>query len=217
VWCPSSGTAAVSPTPDATTWNLHVNTVSRPLQFTRVDSTKTSVAYNPDAVDHLVDGNSMIAQFVSQILPPQTIAAQQIGYGAEMSEVVATNNLFPILRLYGCSVDGTSNLGTMLAGTRGGVELTLTTLTGAGVVAASTAITFNVPWRLVAEWGVGGLPTDLGVDTHNASISFDTTFASGAITLMQSGDTGNGPSMIVFSEDIITSFGGDGASMNIGI
>ena len=205
VWCPSTGTADVSPTPSSATWTLHINTVSRPLQFTRVDSTKTSLAYNPDAADHLVDGNSMIAQFVSQILPPQTIAAQQIGWGAEMLEVAASNNLFPLLRLYGCNVAGTSNLGTMLAGTRQATELA-TSLTGAGFVQAGSAVTFNEPWRLVAEWGVGGLPVNTATDTHNASISFDTTFPTAAMTLIQQGDTGNGPSVIIFSNDIVTNF-----------
>src|SRR3972149_1969335 len=99
VWCPSSGSAAVSPTPDSGTWTLHVNTVSRPLNFTRGNTALTTLAYNPDAADHLVDGNSMIAQFVSQILPPQTIAAQQIVWGARMLEAAASNNLFPLLRL----------------------------------------------------------------------------------------------------------------------
>jgi len=217
LWCPSSGAAAVSPTPDAGTWTLHINTVSRPLNFTRGASAKTSLAYNPDAADHLVDGNSMIAQFVSQVLPPQTIPAQQIGYGAEMLEVVATNNLFSILRLYGCNVAGTTNLGTLLAGTRHTVELT-TALLGSCRVDPGSAVTFNEPWRLVAEWGVGGLPTaSAGVDAHNASISFDESFATGAMILPQDADGGNCPSNIVFSNDIVTSFGSEGASYQIGI
>jgi hypothetical protein len=172
------------------------------LLFTRSDSAKTSLAYNPDGADHIVDGNSMIAQFVSQILPPQTIAAQQIGWGAEMLEVAASNNLFPMLRLYGCNVAGSSNLGTILAGTRQATELG-TSLTGEAYVQAGSAVTFNEPWRLVAEWGVGGLPVNTATDTHNASISFDTNFATGAMTLIQDQDTGNGPSVIVFSGDII--------------
>ena len=216
VWCPSSGSAPVSPTPSAAVWTLHVNAVSRPLNFTRGASTKTSLAYNPDAADHLVDGNSMIAQFVSQILPPQTVPAQQIGYGAEMLEVAASNNLFSILRLYGCNVAGSSNLGTLLAGTRHNVELT-TSLLGSCRVDPGSAVTFNEPWRLVAEWGVGGLPVNTATDTHNASISFDESFATGAMLLMQDADSSNGPSIIVFSTDLITTFGGPKAAYGIGI
>jgi hypothetical protein len=216
VWCPSSGSAPVSPTPSAAVWTLHVNSVSRPLQFTRVDSTKTSLAYNPDAADHLVDGNSMIAQFVSDILPPQTIPAQRIGYGAEMLEVAASNNLFSILRLYGCNVLGTTNLGTLLAGARHTVELT-TALLGSCRVDDGSAVTFNEPWRLVAEWGVGGLPVNTATDTHNASISFDTTFPVGAMVLPQDADGTNPPSVIVFSTDLLTTFGGPKAAYGIGI
>src|SRR3990167_3187951 len=201
-WCPSSGTAAVSPTPAAATWTLHVNTVSRPLNFTRGNTALTTLTYNPDAADHLVDGNSMVAQFVSEILPPQTIAAQQIGWGTEMLETAASNNLFPMLRLYGCNVSGGSNLGTMLVGTRQATELA-TGLAGAAYVQAGSAVTFNEPWRLVAEWGVGGLPVNTATDTHNASMVFGDPFATGAMTLIQNGDTGNGPAVIVFSNDII--------------
>lgn len=217
VWCPSSGSAAVSPTPSSATWTLHINNVSRPIQFTRSDTSKTSLAYNPDGADHLVDGNSMVAQFVSDVLPPQVVPAQRIGYGAEMLEVVATNNLFSILRLYGCNVDGTTNLGTLLAGQRHGVELTAALL-GSCRVDNGSAVTFNEPWRLVAEWGVGGLPTtSAGVDSHNASISFDTTLALGAMTLPQDADGGNCPSIIIFSTDLVTDFGGTEASYGIGI
>jgi hypothetical protein len=217
LWCPSSGSAAVSPTPSAATWTLHVNTVSRPLNFTRGDTALTSLAYNPDGADHLVDGNTMVAQFVSQILPPQTIPAQQIGYFARMLEVAADNNLFPMLRLYGCNVTGTTNLGTILAGTREAGELA-TALTGEGWVRGSgVAVTFNEPWRLVAEWGAGGLPVNVGTDTHNMTIEFGDPLATGVALFIQDADTGAGPAMIIFSNDIITSFEGEGASLNIGL
>ena len=216
LWLPSSGSADVSPTPDTGTWTLHVNTVSRPLNFTRGNTALTTLAYNPDAADHLVDGNSMIAQFVSQILPPQTIAAQQIVWGARMLEAAASNNLFPLLRLYGCDVAGTSNLGTMLAGTRQATELA-TAITGACYAQAGSAVTFNEPWRLVAEWGVGGLPVNTATDTHNASIAFGDPLASGAQNLPQNADTTACTPVIIFSDDIITSFGSEGASYQIGI
>jgi len=218
VWCPSTGTApAVSPTPAAGTWTLHVSSNTRILQFDRVDSAKTTLNYNPDAADHLVDGNSMVCQFVSnEILPPQIIPAQRIGYGAEMSEVAASNNLFSILRLYGCNVAGTTNLGTLLAGARHNVELT-GSLLGSCRVDDGSAVTFNEPWRLVAEWGVGGLPVDTVTDTHNASISFDTTFPVGAMLLPQDADTSNCPSIIVFSNDIQRYPPLGNAKFNIGI
>ncbi|HKZ85998.1 MAG TPA: hypothetical protein VJ793_20380 [Anaerolineae bacterium] len=190
--------------------------MSRPLNFTQGGTALTTLAYNPDAADHLVNGNSMVAQFVSQILPPQAIAAQQIGWGTEMLEVAASNNLFPMLRLYGVNVAGTTNLGTILAGTRQATELG-TSLTGQAYVQAGSAVTFNEPWRLVAEWGVGGLPVNTATDTHNASIVFGDPLATGPMTLIQNQDTGNAPAVIVFSADIITSFGGPVAAYGMGI
>src|SRR3990172_2460326 len=122
-WMPSSGAAAVSPTPAAGTWTLHVSSNSRRMVFQRSNTALTTLAYNPDGADHLVDGNSMVCQFVSDVLPPQTVAAQQILWGARMLEAAASNNLFPLVRIYGCNVAGTSNLGTILAGTRSATQL----------------------------------------------------------------------------------------------
>ncbi len=204
-WLPSSGSAAVSPTPDAATWTLHVNTVSRPLNFVRADTALTTLAYNPDAADHLVDGNTMVAQFVSDLLPPQTVAAQQIGWGARMLEAAASNNLFPMLRLYGCNAAGTTNLGTLLAGTRQATELG-TSLTGAAYTQASTAQTFNEPWRLVAEWGAGGLPVNTATDTHNMSIAFGDPLATGSLNLPQNGDTTACTPVLIFSNDLVLAF-----------
>lgn len=202
-WCPSSGSAAVSPTPDATTWNGHVNSVSRPLLFTRSGTALTTLAYNPDGADHLVDLNSMVAQFVSQILPAQVIPAQQVSWGARYLEAAASNNLFPMLRLYCVNEDGTTNLGNILAGTRQATELG-TGLTAAAYVQAGSAVTLTQNWRLVAEWGAGGLPVNTATDTHNMSIAFGDPNASGSENFPQNGDTTACASIIVFANDIIT-------------
>ncbi len=216
LWCPSSGAAPVSPTPAAGTWTLHVNNVSRPLNLVPGGTALTSLAYNPDGADHLVDGNSMVAQFVSQILPPQVVAAQVIAWGARMLEVAASNNLFPLLRLYGCNVAGSSNLGTLLAGTRQATELA-TALTGAAYAQNGSAITFNEPWRLVAEWGVGGLPVNTAVDTHNATIEFGDPLAAGNVLLAQQADTSACPAIIIMANDLITTFFGPRAAYNLGM
>jgi hypothetical protein len=204
LWLPSSGTAAVSPTPSATDWTLHVNTVSRPLNFTRGDTALTTLAYNPDAADHLVAGTSMIAQFVSQILPPQNVPAQQIAFGARMLEVAAGNNLTLRWKIYGVNVAGSSVLGTILAITAGATELA-TAITGVGRIAVGSSVTFNEPWRLVVEIGVGGTPTTPG--THNASVAFGDPLATGALTLAQDADTGACPAQVIFSNTIEIHFG----------
>jgi len=204
LYVPSSGTAAVSPTPAAADWTLHVNTVSRPLQFTRQNTALTTLAYNPDGADHLVAGTSMIAQFVSQILPPQTIAAQQVALGLRMLEVAAGNNLTPRWKIYGCNVSGSSNLGTILAITSGATELS-TSITGESQAALTTARTFNEPWRLVIEIGVGGTPTTPG--THNASAAFGDPMATGTFQMPQDQDATACTPLLIFSNDIVTTFG----------
>ena len=204
LYVPSSGTAAVSPTPAAADWTLHVNTVSRPLQFTRQNTALTTLAYNPDGADHLVAGTSMIAQFVSQILPPQTIAAQQVALGLRMLEVAAGNNLTPRWKIYGCNVSGSSNLGTILAITSGATELS-TSITGESQAALTTARTFNEPWRLVIEIGVGGTPTTPG--THNASAAFGDPMATGTFQMPQDQDATACTPLLIFSNDIVATFG----------
>ena len=218
LYFPSSGSAPVSPTPAAADWTLHVNTVSRPLNFTRGNTALTTLAYNPDGADHIVDGTSMIAQFVSQILPPQTINAQQVCWGARALEAAASNNLFPTIKIYGCSVDGTTNLGNIKNIFRSAVAELATAITGVCEAFATTgAVTFNVPWRLVVEIGVGGLPVNTATDTHNASFAFGDPLATGAQNLPQNADTTACTPVLIFSEDIITSFGSEGASFQVGI
>lgn len=213
LYLPSSGTAPVSPTPAAADWTLHVNTVSRPLEFTRQNTALTTLAYNPDGADHLVAGTSMIAQFVSAILPPQTVAAQQVCLGLRMLEVASGNNLTPRWKIYGSNVSGSSNLGTICAITSGATELA-TSITGECQAALTTAVTFNEPWRLVIEIGVGGTPTTPG--THNASAAFGDPLASGAISLPQDQDTGACTPLLIFSNDIVATFNVD-PSYSVGV
>jgi hypothetical protein len=206
---PSSGAADVSPTPSATDWDLHVNTVSRPLEFTRGGSATATVIYNPDAADHLVDGNSMNSQFVSQILPPQAIAAQQIACGFRAIEAQATNNLFPCFKIYGCNVAGSSNLGNIVPFFRSAVTELSSADRGVCEAFVGSAVTFNEPWRLVVELGAGGLPVaGAGVDSHNATFTFGSPLTTGALNLPQNTVTGVITAVLLFSNDIITSFGG---------
>jgi hypothetical protein len=150
----------------------------------------------------------MVAQFVSQVLPAQVIAAQNIGWGTRMLEANAGNNLFPMLRLYCVNEAGTTNLGNILAGTRQATELSSTgTLTGAAYTQAGSGVTLTQGWRLVAEWGGGGLPVASGgIQGHNMSIEFGDPLATGAGFLVQRGDTGACPAIILFSDDLIVDF-----------
>lgn len=216
LWLPSSGAAPVSPSPEAG-WG-HQSGNSRVMNLVRGTSALTTLAYNPDGADHLVSVDSLVCQFVSQILPPQVVAAQLVILNALTLEVAASNNLSLSWKLYGCNVAGSSNLGTLLAIGRNGVE-TGTALTGSASSRTCSAVTFNEPWRLVLEIGLGGTPTNSATDTHNGSVQFGEAPASATVpTLPQHADTTTGgPPMLIFSNDLITTFGGDGASLAIGI
>jgi hypothetical protein len=144
----------------------------------------------------------MVAQFVSQILPAQVIPAQQITWGARYLEAAASNNLFPMMRLYCSNEAGTANLGNILVGTRTATEMG-TALTASMVTEAGSAVTLTQGWRLVAEWGGGGLPVNTATDTHNMSIAFGDPSATGSESFPQNADTTACPAMVVFSNDLI--------------
>ncbi len=197
---PSSGSAAVSPTveTDAANWDGHVNAVSRPMNLTNGASARTVLAYAPDAVDHLTDVDSMIAQFVSPVLPAQTIASQQLLFAASCLEANAANNLFLVWKVYAVSVDGTVDLGDLVALQRDDVEMAATQASRTDV-ATSTVFTSSVPFRLVCEVGAGGLPTAGG--NHDFSVQFgeaSTGFPQQAAT----GTAAN--TLLAFNGDIAT-------------
>lgn len=215
-YLPSSGSAAVSPTPSGTDWDGHINSVSRPLNFARANTALTTLAYAPDGADHLVDVSTMCAQFVSQILPPQNVAAQQITFGARCLEAAASNNQFPAWKLYGCSADGTSDLGTLVTWFKSALAEMGTSLTGYCETRAGSSITFDVPWRLVIEIGSDGLPVNTATDTHNHSWAFGDPMATGSQNLPQQADTTACTPMLVFSNDLKTIFNSE-AALGIGI
>lgn len=215
-WLPSSGAAPVSPTPEAG-WG-HQSGNSRVMNLTRGTSALTTLAYNPDGADHLVNVDSLVCQFVSQVLPPQTVAAQLVFLNVLALEVAASNNLQLSWKVYGCNVAGGSNLGTLLAIGRNGVEVG-TSLTGASSSRTCSAVTYNEPWRMVLEVGLGGTPTNSATDTHNGSIQFGEAPSSGTVPAFpQHADTtSGGPPFLLFSRDIITNFGNAGAELAIGL
>lgn len=214
-WLPASGSAPVSVTPSATDWDGHINTVQRPLNLIRGSSALTVLAYAPDAADHLTNVASMIAAYVSQILPPQNVPAQQIGFGGRFLESNALNNLLVAWKLYGVNVAGNTNLGTIKAIGTVATEIP-TAATGKGAVAAGSSTTFYEPWRLVLEVGGDGLPTT-GGGRHNFSFYEGEAFATGAISLVQDADTGACPPMLIFSQDLLTELVGKKPTMRIGI
>ena len=179
-------------------------------------SALTTLAYNPDAADHLVDLATMVAQFVSEILPPQTIGAQVITVGARTLEVAASNNLNEAWKLYAVNVAGTTVLATLVPWFKSAIGEMATALTGYCEGRTSSAVTLNEPFRLVLEVGADGLPVNTATDTHNCSWVFGETFAAGALNLPQDGDTTVCPAVLIF-EDGVTFLPLGEASLAIGI
>lgn len=202
-WLPSSGAGAVDPAVDAV-WD-HDSGNNRVMNLTRGSSALTTLAYNPDGADHLVDADSLVCQFVSDILPPQAIPAQAIYLNVLALEVAASNNLQLSWGLRAFNVAGSTALATLLTVARNGVEVG-TALTGASSGRTSTLATLTEQFRLVLEVGLGGLPVNTATDTHNGSIQFGEAPASGTNPAFpQHGDaTTGGPPMLIFSQDLVT-------------
>lgn len=205
-WLPSDTSAPVSVTPDAV-WD-HLSGNARELKLTRGTSALTTLAYNPDAVDDLVDKDSLVCQFVSQVLPPQSIAAQVAFLNVLALEAAASNNLQLSWGLRAVSVDGASVLATLLSVGRNGVEVG-TALTGASSSRTTTLAALGANFRLVLEVGLGGLPVNTATDTHNGSIQFGEAPASGTVPAFpQHADTTTGgPPFLLLSNDLIVSQG----------
>lgn len=201
LWLPSDTSAAVSPTPAGADWTQHVNTVSRQLLFAPNGSSLSTLTYTPDAADHLVAGSAMVAQFVSEVLPPQAIAAQSVRLALRAAEANANNDQTLAWKLYATNVAGTSVLGTLLAiRTSGGGELG-TALSGESDIATTTAFSDpGEPFRLVFEIGSIGTPTAAtGVQGHNTSMAF----GCAGTDFVQDGDTTAGPPLLMFDENLL--------------
>jgi hypothetical protein len=131
-----------------------------------------TLTYAPDAADHLVAGAAHVAQFVSDLLPPQDIPAQQVKIQTRVSEANANNNLALAWKIYAAAEDGQTVLGTLLPLRVDATEVG-TALTNRGDSATTTQVTIAQNFRLVAELGWSGTPVvTTGVQGHNGSFSF---------------------------------------------
>lgn len=133
----------------------------------------TTLSLSPDAADHLVDADTLWRQFVGPPLAAQVLAAQTVKWQILASETNAGNNCFTALELFVCSEDGLTIKETLLAITRDTLELVVTTLTNRAFSATTSAATLEEGDRIVANMGIGGLPTAAGgVQGHNGSARF---------------------------------------------
>lgn len=192
-WLPSDTSAAVSPTPDAADWG-HVNSVSRKLNTVPGGSALTTLAYAPDVGDHLAQTWAMYAQFVSDILPPQTISAQLVGVQNFCLEDNALNNTLLAFKVYAVSILGTVVLAPIVPRSVVGAELTAASLRGRGGAIVSTAAILATVFRLVLEIGTGHSSTPgAGGGNHNGSLQFGDLYDGAGVNI--SGTTAGCPKL----------------------
>jgi len=138
-----------------------------------------TVAYTPDAADHLVDGDALHVQFVSPPLAAQTISAQTVTLVVQALEPDANNNLFVTWKLFIWTAAGAVG-STVLAIKRDATEVVLAS-TNRTDSATTTSVTIGNGDRLVLEIGLGGTPTATGgVQGHNGSMRFGESGATDA-------------------------------------
>jgi hypothetical protein len=168
-YLPSSGTPGVSPSIVAD-WE-HVNTLRRPMSPTPAVTAFSTTTYTPDTLDHLVNQDAHVCQFVSEPLAAQSIPAQTLQIVIRVAEAHASNNLFLTWKVY--LVDSAGTVGsTILAIRRDGSEMP-TSLTNRQDTATSAAVTAVDGDRIVLEVGFGGTPSASGgVQGHNGSMRF---------------------------------------------
>lgn len=149
----------------------------------------TTYAANYDAADHLVEQDALVARFVSPILDPQAIPAQQITLTVRGSEQVATNQLHIAWTLFliHATTGAVLSSGTLISFRRDNTELEAERLTSRFDRPTSTAIALGViplaGARLVLELGFGNPssfpPTNtVAIEGHNASLSLGSSAAT---------------------------------------
>lgn len=195
-YLPASGTAPASPTVSAE-WE-HSSGTRRPLNLINGGTALADSTYSPDGADHLVDNDAMNVQFVSRLLPAQTIPAQTIKIGVRGLEAAASNNLFLTWKVF-CVDASNTVLATLVAIKRDGTELG-TAQEGRVDTQTSTLATLTVPFRIVLEVGVGGLPVNTATDTHNATLRF----GESAQEFVQDADTTDANPYLEFTRDLKT-------------
>jgi hypothetical protein len=185
---PETEACAVDPT-DSAEWE-HTAGVCRRAVTVADSSTLTTTDYSPDGADHLVDGDALFRQYVSDPVAAQTIGAQAVSGQFQTIENNAGNNIAIEVKLFIVSNDGGTIKETLLAITRDGTEsaTALTNRTWSGGTTSSADVEDGD--RIVLEIGQGGAPTAAGgTQGHNGDIRWGCN-ASGGDLPVNDTDTG---------------------------
>ncbi len=175
---PANAAAAVNPT-DSAEWE-HTAGIARRAVTTPDASALITEDYSPDAADHLVDGDALFRQYVSDPVAVQTIGAQSVTGQFQTIENNAANNISITVKLFVVSNDGATIKETLLAITRDATEsaTALTNRTWSG--GTTTSANVEDGDRIVLEIGQGGTPTGAGgVQGHNGDIRWGNSASGG--------------------------------------
>lgn len=170
---------AVSPTAQSYT---HDQGTRRKLLLSDA-STLATEAYNPDAADHLVAGDALHFQFVSNPLDAGAVftSGDTLKFCIQGTETTATNNIG--VGLFASVVDsaGTTVQATLRSKTAAlTIELPGTLNSRFGTTTLSDSYTLAANDRIVVEFYVIGTPTaGGGINGHNASLRWGSSGAGG--------------------------------------
>jgi len=169
-YLPSTGAAAVSPAFDSG-WE-DSSTVS-PARYP-TDTVKSGAAMASvtaaDTPTGSTNADMLFGQWVSNVLPAQTVAAQTIVCVVRCREAFPNNNLFLAVGVRAVSENGSSVLATLLAVTRDNTEATTSgTLQSRSLSASISDTVISQNFRLVIEIGLGG--TNIAISgNHDGSV-----------------------------------------------
>lgn len=179
-YLPSSTSLGVAGPTAGAEWE-HVNPTKpvRLMDTAKANTAFASLAYAPDAADHIADQDALFITYISRPLTSgQTISAQTINLTMICAEDNAGNNVFLTWKVYLCDYMMTTAGSTILAIRRDGTECA-TTLTNRTDSATSSSVTTANGDRIVLELGLGGLPVATSqVQGHNGTLRLGDNNAS---------------------------------------
>jgi hypothetical protein len=182
---PSSGGPAGSPTvTPAVQSYLHVQTPAASRALPTSDSTALSSGLITfDAADHIVAGDALYSQFVSEPMAAGNafLTSDTVKYALQASESHAGNNLFIQLFVGVYNESASPSFpATLLSKSLDGTELTTTVTNRTASHNLTSNYTTVAGDRLVVEFSVSGTPVAAGgVQGHNATFRFGSDGASG--------------------------------------
>jgi hypothetical protein len=204
---PSSGTPSVSPAFQSYTHSTNAIRVTLPTSA----SDELSV-YNlaPDTSDHLVSGDSLIAQFVSDPMAAgiDFTTSDTVKYAIQAFEYHSANNLAVQIWVGVYSEDGGTLRSTLRAKSAHGTEVPTTHTNRSTSHALTSNYTTEAGDRLVVEFSLVGTPSNSGgTQGHNGGFRLGSNGASGDLPEDNSTTTATFNPWVEFSPTI--TFGDD--------